>query len=275
MPSTYAHYRMGKFVYKEMDEKKKAIINQYFDLYMIGLHGPDLLFYYNPFTRNKVNAMGNELHEKSGYDFFAHAKEVIQDEKEKAPYLAYIYGVINHFSLDVFCHGYVEEKMKQSNISHDEIEVEFDRFLLVKDGIDPVSQKLTTHIKVDKKNAAIIKSFYRGLTEKEVLKALREMIFYTNLFVAPGIVKRNLLFFGLKLVGQYKKRKGMIMNRIPNPKCIDSCNTLFSYYLDAQTKTVDLIEEFDAFLEYETSMSELFDKNFSSITVRKRSECIC
>ena len=34
-----------------------------------------------------------------------------------------------HFSLDVMCHGYIDEKIQAGGVSHAEIEIEFDRML--------------------------------------------------------------------------------------------------------------------------------------------------
>lgn len=54
--------------------------------------------------------------------------------------------MLNHFALDVSCHGYIDEKIAASGISHTEIEVEFDRMLMLMDGKDPLRQNLTEHI---------------------------------------------------------------------------------------------------------------------------------
>lgn len=43
MPSTYAHYRFGQEVLKELPNDIKKIIIENKELYDIGLHGPDLL----------------------------------------------------------------------------------------------------------------------------------------------------------------------------------------------------------------------------------------
>ena len=55
MPTTYAHDLFGKEVYKKLPSDMKALIRRYRDLYRIGLHGPDILFYYmvskNPVTQ--------------------------------------------------------------------------------------------------------------------------------------------------------------------------------------------------------------------------------
>lgn len=58
MPSTYAHYRLGQQVRRELEGNERKIIEKYPQLYLIGLHGPDILFYYKPLRPNPVNQIG-------------------------------------------------------------------------------------------------------------------------------------------------------------------------------------------------------------------------
>lgn len=69
MPSTYAHYRMGQEVLKQLSCPVREIIMENKELYDIGLHGPDILFYYHPLKVNRVNSIGYGLHEHSGKYF--------------------------------------------------------------------------------------------------------------------------------------------------------------------------------------------------------------
>lgn len=64
MPSTYAHYRMGQEVYKSLPALARTTINNHKELYDIGLHGPDILFYYQPLAVCAVNKQGYDMHEK-------------------------------------------------------------------------------------------------------------------------------------------------------------------------------------------------------------------
>ena len=146
MPSTYAHYRMGKEAAEELTGEAWHTLSMYRQLYLIGLHGPDILFYYRPLKSNVINGIGYGMHGRPGVEFFEHAVKVIENKENKAPYLAYMYGVMCHFALDVTCHGYIDEKIEKSGVSHAEIEVEFDRMLMEKDGFDPVRHSLTDHI---------------------------------------------------------------------------------------------------------------------------------
>ncbi len=45
MPAIYAHYRMGNEALKYLDGQIEKIIRENNELYQIGLHGPDILFY--------------------------------------------------------------------------------------------------------------------------------------------------------------------------------------------------------------------------------------
>ena len=47
MPSTYAHRRFGANVLGHLPAELQAKLEMHRELYDIGLHGPDLLFYYH------------------------------------------------------------------------------------------------------------------------------------------------------------------------------------------------------------------------------------
>ena len=46
MPSTYAHYRLGLEVKNNLGAAERKVVEEYLELFMIGLHGPDILFYF-------------------------------------------------------------------------------------------------------------------------------------------------------------------------------------------------------------------------------------
>ena len=73
MPSTYAHYRMGKEVAEELTGEAWHTLSMYRQLYLIGLHGPDILFYYKPLKSNVINGIGYGMHCRPGVEFFEHA----------------------------------------------------------------------------------------------------------------------------------------------------------------------------------------------------------
>lgn len=146
MPTTYAHYKFGKEVTGALPKQFQKSIESNQELFDIGVHGPDILFYYKVFTTNHVNTTGYELHDQPAYAFFLQASQVIKRSLDQDAARAYIDGFICHFALDSECHKYIEKMIQVSGISHSEIEMEFDRMLLTEDFINPVSYLGTNHV---------------------------------------------------------------------------------------------------------------------------------
>ena len=94
MPSTYAHYRLGKEVAEELTGEAWHTLSMYRQLYLIGLHGPDILFYYKPLKSNVINGIGYGMHARPGIEFFEQTVKAIENKDNKASYLAYMYGVM-------------------------------------------------------------------------------------------------------------------------------------------------------------------------------------
>lgn len=262
MPSTYAHYRMGKEVKDCLNKKERHIVEKYEELYMIGLHGPDILFYYGALWSNPVNAVGFGLHEKSGRSFFEAACKAIEKSDNKEAALAYAYGVLNHFALDTTCHKYVDDKIEASGVTHTEIEVEFDRYLMILDGHNPVSHVLTDHIHPTASNVEIISQFYPQITAKQVKKSLKSMISYNKLLLANTDFKRNLIYALLKATGNYAEMNGLIVNPMGNPVCEDSNEKLLELYEQAKMRAVTFIHDFDENLKAKKPFGPIFDYDF-------------
>ena len=224
MPSTYAHYRFGQEVLKELPNDIKKIIIENKELYDIGLHGPDLLFYYLPLKTNEINSIGYNMHEKTGKEVFDTFRKMMTSKKQINHYLAYYYGFICHFALDATCHGYIEKRIHESGVSHGEIEVEFDRFLMIEDGLDPIRHKLTNHIIPSIDYARIIAPFF-NVTAQQVVKSLES----------------------------YEA----------NPLCKDSTEKLNQFYKQAIKKAVELISEYVQLSSLEKTKDDFYQYTFS------------
>ncbi|MGN1147996.1 MAG: zinc dependent phospholipase C family protein [Lachnospiraceae bacterium] len=264
MPSTYAHYRMGQEVRACVGKREKDIIEAYPELFLIGLHGPDILFYYRPLQSNSVNRIGYGMHERPGREFFENAGKTIREHGREDAYLSYVYGFICHFALDVTCHGYIDEKIAASGISHAEIEVEFDRELMVMDGLDPIRQKLTNHIVPSAENAEVIHAFFQGTGSKQIQKALKGMILNSRLLLAPTRPKRFLISTFLKLSGHYESMHGLVVNLEKNPECGDSTEKLLTLYQEAKRLAIRLIQEYQANLDGERPLDPVYNYTFDS-----------
>ena len=262
MPSTYAHYLFGKQMLELFPAAQAELIRAHRELYDIGLHGPDILFYYRPLTANKVNAVGFGTHELPARDFFARAKEVCLRAPDGAA-LSYALGFVCHFALDVTCHGYIENKIAKSDVRHTEIESEFDRYLLEKQGIEPLSAKLTEHIHATRENARVIAPFFAPVTEKQVEKSLRSMLFCNELLRAPRACKRFVVRTVLRFSGNYREMHGMMMAKEPIPACRDSDLRLEKLMKKAQGECLALASEFLRYLEG-GELSSAFDRTFGA-----------
>ena len=251
MPSTYAQDRFGKDVYKKLPDDIRKLVSDERRLFLAGLHGPDILFYYKPLRSNRVNSIGYGMHDRPACEFFDHALNELENSREVGieGMKAYIYGFICHYALDHACHTYVEQKLRESGVPHAVIEVDFDRMLMVMDGLDPISQKLTRHISCDMGTAFVIKQFFPELTVEDVQNSLASMIWYNDLLVAPGNIKRWLIYGLLWISGNYKEMHGLIVNKIPNPLCVDSNKELKKLYEEAVPCCVSDILHFENVLE--------------------------
>ena len=84
MPTTYAHYKFGKEVMSALPRPLQNAVENNRELFDIGLHGPDILFYYRALVKNPVSGQGYELHEKMADEFFEHAAQVIRKAENPA-----------------------------------------------------------------------------------------------------------------------------------------------------------------------------------------------
>ena len=241
MPSTYAHRRFGTNVLEHLPDELRAQLEQNRELYDIGLHGPDLLFYYHAAKSNPVGALGNAMHEEPGRVFFDRARRVVHCEADRDAALAYAL---------------------ESGVTHCEIETEFDNMLLRRDGYDPLKFFTASHIHPSEQNAKAIAPFYEGISEQVALDSLKGMISVHRLLQASNPVKRWVVLTGMKVVGKYDMLHGLVADPQPNPKCVESGKRLEELYAQALPLAETLILEFVAKLDTDQPLSKAFDHTF-------------
>lgn len=261
MPSTYAHYQFGKKVLEKLTASQKLCIENHRDLYDIGLHGPDILFYYRPIKKNDINDFGYFMHEQPARSFFEQARDKISKLTSNEADLAYIYGFICHFALDAKCHPYVEKYVRENGVSHTTIEVEFDRYLLENEKIDALKYPLSQHIHPSKKAGEIISCYFEKVTPSDVVEALKSMNFYHRLLHASNSAKRQILYTGMKLSGQ-DGFKEHIMAKKPQSSCDQSNHDLEKLLNHAIEDACLLIAEFEKNLWNHVPLSQKYDHTF-------------
>lgn len=264
MPAAYAHYRFGKdvlgclpFVYRKPVEKHR-------ELYDIGLHGPDILFYNMPLFSNTVNQTGYAMHDQPAIQFFGKAAGVYKDAGGPDDLKAYLFGFVCHFTLDSICHPYIEKMMKDSGLSHSEIETELERYFMEKDGIDPAKYIPVQHIRASKQAADVIAPCFDPLTPAQIKSSLSGMILSLKLLHAPEDRKRSFLYIALKLTGNYASMQGLIMKPEKNEACGRYCRLLDNLYTEAVTVAASLVQQYANVLDHGAALSPRFHQTFGA-----------
>ncbi len=262
MASTYAHYKFAHLVLDRLSEPAKGVIERHIQLYDIGAHGPDILFYYQPLNTKGISKIGYDLHKKPAKEFFGKAKKIIKKYRQSERHRAYIYGFITHFVLDTAVHSYIARCTEKMSARHIEIEVEYDRFLLTRDKRNPLRTKVTKHLCPTDENARVIAKHWGILSPKKIRRAIASMKRYCDFFVTESKVKRGAVTSAFKLIGKYNELKGLFVNFTPNPECRTPCRELDRRFSEAVDIAVRTIEDFDRGLLSEEALTGIFERTF-------------
>ena len=149
---------------------------------------------------------------------------------------------------------------EKTGVSHSAIEASFDRFLMEKDGLDPVRHNVTAHLHPSQATAAVMAPFYAPITAEEVYAAEKSMVFYLKALIAHG-PKRAALVRAAKLIGK-PQFEDMFVPYVQNPRCIDSDGRLFELYQGAVPLAVTLIREAGEVLDGTGELGTGFDHTF-------------
>ncbi|MBQ7916128.1 MAG: zinc dependent phospholipase C family protein [Firmicutes bacterium] len=259
MPAIYAHYSFGQEVITRLPDDLRRIVYNHRDAFEMGLQGPDILFFYRPYSGNSISKFGYRLHDYPARYFFCRGAGLVR--RHKAPnsaQYAYLLGFVCHFTLDSECHPYIARMIEKTGVSHIAIEAELDKYLQDLDGHDPVGYKLSqlvhTHV------AAAIAPFL-PVKKKSIREALYWQKLIQALFVAPCPIKRKVLDFVLHLLGK-DDYQAMIHRPEDEPKCLETNDVLSTFLVKSVPLAVRLIKELDECVQHRTQLSERFNRNF-------------
>ena len=261
MPTTYAHNVFGKAVMEKLPLELQNIVQENQMAYQIGLHGPDVLFYYKPFSKNPVSEQGTRMHQEPATGIFLRFKGLLMGDADPE-LLAYAMGFICHFMLDSTCHPFIGQYGKETGARHDELETDFDRVLMELTGKNPLTYRPGKFIHVEKHTLKVMEKVLSPVTEKELSHALKAMRFYTNVVVRPTRVGRRILLRGMKLFRVYDSMQGRVMRKKRSKRCIEGSRRLLELFHLAVPETVTVIEDFCRTLGDSDYISGRFGRNF-------------
>lgn len=261
MPTTFAHDLFGKYVYRKLPGEMRELVKTHGELYRIGLHGPDILFYYGIY-KNRVNHNGVRLHGEVAAPFFERGACLVREKNDDA-LLAYLLGFVCHYMLDSTCHPYINGTVAKE-VGHGEIEKELDRRLMVLTGRNPYRYyPAACCIRPSMENARVIQKMFPEVTARQVETALRAMIFITNTMVYDdnGRKRKAILFF-LKLGGHYGKINGNFMKPACDPRCTPYLDELEKLFEQAIEETPEMLESFWHAAKGDARLPERFWRNY-------------
>lgn len=249
MPAAYAHSRFGRQVMASVDAETLQILQKFSGLYRVGLQGPDPLFYYNPFFKNSRTDLACRLHRIPGTELFS-------GQKADDGQLAYLYGLLAHYCLDSVCHPYVNAVSASGECGHTELETDFDRFLMIRDGIAlPHTQNLGEQLSLTPEECGLAAACLPGVSAGDFARSLSNMRLAARILSGNTILTRPLLERVLPKLGSVKDH---LMSTEPNPRALRCRDTLFSHYRQAQERYPVLARKLHNHLRHGTPLDEQF-----------------
>ncbi len=260
MPAIYAHYRFGAAMLGKMPADIARTVKRFRQLYDVGLHGPDIFYYYNPLLATKTGRLGNRFHRQTGQEFFSRVCRGLRLNPSEAGQ-AYLYGLLCHFALDTVLHPFVTQAAKETGVSHPRIEAEFERFLLETDGkVPPCRQDYSRHIRLTPGECETVARCYPPATAGQVRDCVRNMAAITRLLAASEGKARVLLQKGMGLAG--KKAQDMLISDVPDQSCAGLDGALLTLYNRAAEQFPELLTQLTAHMTYNAPLGQGFAGEF-------------
>ena len=262
MPTTYAHWRFGDKCIRMLPDDLQNIILNNRAIFDYGVHGPDIFFYYNCLKYNEVNRYGSAMHDIPYKDTLAQIKENFKKTENKDMALSYLLGFTCHFTLDSYCHGFIEKVDETTPYSHGKIESQFDRYLLIKDGFNPVTKSVTDMFHPDKKMAKVISGLFNKFDEDIIYKTLKDQKLYLNLLKDNSDIKRFFLTTAMD-IAKVPSFKDLLITK-ENVEELKPVNIRLNKYFDMALKHYPVLA--DSLIGYLSDKNELntyFKHNFS------------
>ncbi len=181
MPAAGAHYQFGQMVLRQCPPHVAQRIQQEKGMFDLGTQGPDILFFYRPYSKNPIAQLGGSIHRKGGHHLFL---PLLPHRDSWSPALtAYLLGVCCHYGLDRLCHSLIDV-IAPSHLQHQEIEAALDRLIFDQQGVTLPRQKMIPKA-VD---IPALQTVYDQLTKGQLREAAHSLRWYTHLLEHPRLL---------------------------------------------------------------------------------------
>lgn len=256
MPATYAHYRFGVQMLGRMPADVCRTAKRHRRMFDVGLHGPDLFFFYKPVRATKINRLGNKYHRQNGKEFFSRLCRNLRLEPSEEGQ-AYLYGALCHYALDSHCHPLVEKLSWEGIASHTRIETEFDRFLMELDGREPpYGMHLTKHMALTSRECEQVARFYPGAEGTHIRESLKGMVHIRRALEMPDGLLRTAVIKTMSMGSE--TFRDMVVKPEPDRVCEPLNQPLFERYEQAGKVFPQMLLQLGAHLTYNAPLGEEF-----------------
>lgn len=262
MPATYAHNRFGDECIDALPEEYMRICRDNRDIFALGVHGPDILFYHiRHLHADDVVMAGRRMHHEPGREFFKMVSEVYGAYPEKDEMMAYVLGFLAHFVLDSYCHGYINRKVRETEYSHNLIEAQYEAYLMRLDEREPLKVDRSKVLSPSRKNAKIISRFF-FLPEKKALESIRGQKLVIRLLYSRHQIRKRMVRTALSHAGSLKSAGDLFID----DEIIPGCQLINERIYELQKRALKdypmFAEELLGFIRGENELGERFDSDF-------------
>ncbi len=259
MPATYAHLQFCRQMVPRLPERERENALEYFQLYQIGSHGPDPLFYCNPFWVNTVGRMGSNFHQMTGREFFTPILNRVREIPDPET-TAFAWGLLTHYCLDSQCHPLIDQLDKDKLCGHAELETEFDRLLLANAGEKrPHRKDLSRHLRMTPREAELAAVCFPGITGGQLRRSVENMGIFLRILGSRTIISRELLEGVMPMLGDLKQH---LMSRNRVERLAPMIDMVEKQYLLAAEKFPELARQFHLALGQGAELGPEFDAIF-------------
>lgn len=272
MPAIFAHDLFGRNVFMDLEKEIRDVIRKEKDCFYLGLHGPDVLFFYRPLGKNPINQKGYRYHERPAAEIFAHGLQVMrnaEDDKEKEALQAYLLGFACHFALDHSLHGEIDRIEKESGFTHAQIETELDRRLLIQAEMEPVRAYTACNLKNTKMTRFVVMRVLKE-DESQAKEAIASFKLISRLFINTGEMFKKVIGMVMKAAGCYEKYYGMVMRKQATPGLETTTDQLEQQFAAAVPFGVKLVEGLYGSIKKRETLPDAFWGNFEGQKICER-----
>ena len=260
MPSIYSHYRFGDRALAQLPGEIQTVIGRHRRFYDAGLQGPDFFFFYKPFRSTAIAKLGHTFHYQTGREFFGRCLEELASGCSEQT-LAYLCGLLGHYCLDSHCHPLVHELTDNTELGHNALESEFDRYLLALDGVKkPHIHGRSSMIKLGAGDYCHLVPFYPPATAEDIQIGVQGFRLFTWLLTCNSPIYRALAKGVLKALGP--DREGLILPPAPDESCRRYNGVLLACYEQALAQYPGMVQQLLEALHSGAPLEEGFDSIF-------------